>query len=351
MTLATLTLKELYRPHTRLKNFTERDVADLRQSLLTAKRFVLDDEMSSFLADLSITPFIANLARRAEVMDVLRHNARLPHPKIWIELNGRAFRARLLELSQDYQNTDHSVQPHEVPKVWGYLLEEYPDRPTIIVMREFVDLDGEIATLPMEWCYSVADEPLPWPNPDTLSGALGTGILSYICPYTAMRFERGIPNRHKVVCNVGSKSFITHKLAVETGGALRYVLAFLSTFNDLPVKREVVHPTKSFLARGTFHKFLEHTVVKLNVPQCVERTHLARRLVVAVRKRAHQVRGHWRVLSMPEESCEHIWAILDEKHQQCSICHIRRVWIINHQRGDEKLGFVTHDYNVSKRRK
>jgi hypothetical protein len=49
---------------------------------------------------------------------------------------------------------------------------------------------------------------------------------------------------------------------------------------------------------------------------------------VVARRRAHQVRGHWR---------------RDWRHEG------QRIWIKEHQRGDASLGFVTHDYHVEHR--
>jgi hypothetical protein len=52
---------------------------------------------------------------------------------------------------------------------------------------------------------------------------------------------------------------------------------------------------------------------------------VARSIIARARRRAHQVRGHWR---------------RDWRHEG------NRIWIKEHQRGDASLGFVTHDYTV-----
>ena len=54
---------------------------------------------------------------------------------------------------------------------------------------------------------------------------------------------------------------------------------------------------------------------------------LARKAVTMMRRRAHQVRGHWRD---------------DWRHPG------QKIWVKEHQRGDASLGFVLHDYTVEK---
>lgn len=67
-------------------------------------------------------------------------------------------------------------------------------------------------------------------------------------------------------------------------------------------------------------------------------------------RRAHEVRGHWRHwLSvdrcLPYET--HVWEGEDLK-QECARCKARRSWIDKHVRGDAALGWVNHDYQVTK---
>jgi hypothetical protein len=57
------------------------------------------------------------------------------------------------------------------------------------------------------------------------------------------------------------------------------------------------------------------------------------------------VRGHWRKhwQHPPNPLCAHVWTAQGE----CERCHGQRFWIPEHPRGDERLGFVTHDYAVT----
>ena len=67
---------------------------------------------------------------------------------------------------------------------------------------------------------------------------------------------------------------------------------------------------------------------------------------IALRQRAHQVRGHrrrdWR--NPLDKLCEHDF----DDHMVCRRCHGHQIWIAEHQRGDASVGFVTHDYEIHK---
>jgi hypothetical protein len=105
---------------------------------------------------------------------------------------------------------------------------------------------------------------------------------------------------------------------------MRYMWALLSTINTLPVSNKFVAASKGYVAKGRYRRFVDHSVVTLNVPETRYRRIAAHAIAVA-RRRAHEVRGHWRK---------------DWRHPG------ERLWIAEHQRGDASLGFVTHDYEV-----
>ena len=51
------------------------------------------------------------------------------------------------------------------------------------------------------------------------------------------------------------------------GIPLRDLWALLATINDLPVRIENVEPSRGYVARGAYKKFLKHSVVHLTVPE------------------------------------------------------------------------------------
>jgi len=357
-TLADLVVRDLYRPKSHLKDMMKRPVVEMRQAIIAARKFVLDDAMSSFLSDLSVTPFDANKHRLAELADSMRHGARIPYPRTWIEWNGQTFRSRMIELGHDKDIVgDDMGNPDDVPPRWGFLLEEHPQIPTAIMVWEFAEATDDspfsVFATPWVWVYQTVDEPLPW-KADIQNGMFGHGVTNHYSEQVGIIFDEPIKEKFKVTVrnkrtqNIRAE-FITHKLVIEMAGVLRYLWAFLSTMNDVPTILSTVRPDKGYVARGAYRKFLEHTTIRLNVPMTVDKIRLAKKLVAAVRRRAHQVRGHWRVLVHGDALCEigmHDWKVDDAKHNHCLSCAAKRVWIDEHQRGDASLGFVTHQYSI-----
>jgi hypothetical protein len=63
-----------------------------------------------------------------------------------------------------------------------------------------------------------------------------------------------------------------------------------------------------------------------------------------LRRRAHQVRGHWRDNWRRPLSklCEHEF----DADMVCTRCRGHKIWVSEHHRGDAGLGTVIHDYAV-----
>lgn len=172
---------------------------------------------------------------------------------------------------------------------------------------------------------------------------LATGMVGYrservgLLPWTGFRDHRAEDG--------GTRQLL--KAVHEQVGELRYVWAFLATINEIPVTRSEVRQSKGFVARGAYRKFMDHTIIRLTVPHERFRA-LARKIIAHARRRAHQVRGHWRKdWHYPgSESCAHEWMLSDVDHKYCRLCPRREIFVHEHQRGDSSLGFVTADYQV-----
>src|SRR5215471_3376755 len=108
--------------------YTFHNRIELRKRLYTARRFVLDDSMSAFLADVSCVAFktkTTNLRKRA--IEAMRTGARLPHKYTWIEYNLRTMHERL-KIYNHINKLD--APPEELPKIEGWLLEQHPQLET-----------------------------------------------------------------------------------------------------------------------------------------------------------------------------------------------------------------------------
>ena len=143
--------------------------------------------------------------------------------------------------------------------------------------------------------------------------------------------------------SLDAASVATLQNAITPAMSLATLWGLLATLNDLPVTIENVIPSRGYVARGSYKKFLEHSTVSLTVPETKWRT-LAARTAALTRRRAHQVRGFWRAdWRRPlSASCEHEF----DDAMVCRRCGGHKIWIHEHQRGNASLGFVVHDYEV-----
>jgi hypothetical protein len=360
-------IRETLRPDTILKRGLSRNMAELRATLHSARKFVLDESMSAFMADLASVPFAAvTPERRPDIMESLRHGARLPHQTTWIEYDTLAFRRRLIEVSPS--GMDPQGKPlgaDDLPWKLGWLFERHPKVPDAVSMQEFVicgdDGPTPLAPMALPWrcVWNTVDENVPWVC-DNLSAMLAHGLTGFASPFMGVVHDGPNPRMpadeqwHRMIVS-GERTWISHYLMVEYAGALRYALAFLATLNDIPVSEATVRPSKGYVARGRYRKFVDHTVLSLNVPQRTDTAKVARRLIALARRRAHGVRGHWRLYrrgaTLCPEGVPHVWDAADlAGHSRCHNCDAWRTWIEEHQRGDASLGIVTHDYAVTHRR-
>lgn len=342
---------------------------EYRQKLHSARKFVLSENMSSYLADITCAPF-ANLAkhqtgmvqeankRAMEILDTARRLARAPHAVTWIEYDCVARRRRSREeygyfvqsSSGQFTEKDEDI----VPRV-GWLVEQHPNFLSTFKFTEFCEVDdGKGNPGAVVFPYSTMwttddDQPLPWKklppikiaDKEVPHSVIVSGISAY-------------QSEHVGLCgNAFSKDLTPEEftgIILESMGEARAMFCFLAMLNDIPVKIEGVRPSKGFIARGNYRRFMEHSIIHLQIPGNRSAKTLAARAFAMLRRRAHEVRGHWRQhWKFPErEACEHAWENLDEQTLACKSCLGRRVWISPHIRGDTSLGFVTHSYSVEK---
>lgn len=333
----------------------------MRALLVSARRFMLDDAMSAFMTELSFAGFVNKLApseasisprilrHRTVLAENLRVSARLPHQVMWVEYNLQAALHRINEIYARYSNADRASETL-APKREGWLLRRYKEDESVHLMifagDDRPDKYGFTEwTFPVSFCWSTDDSPAPWPSILTVDeGArsdaeIALGIFGYHSPAITVCASELLEPWSRY-----TKETTVQSLLSEWVGTVRRVWALLAAINDIPVTRTQVRQTKGFVARGSYRRFLDHTIITLHVPQ-KRQTTLARQLIALARRRAHQVRGHWREdwRNPGNRTCVHQW----QTDQTCALCRAHRLWIHEHQRGDASLGFVTHDYKVT----
>src|SRR4249919_3167397 len=109
-----------------------RSNADIRHALESTRRFMLDDRMSAFMADLANESFIpAGVAGDpvplcSRLADSLRVSSRLPHANIWIEYPLRPFQHRAYEVRKGYFQPHAPPVDKELPAREGWLIQQHP---------------------------------------------------------------------------------------------------------------------------------------------------------------------------------------------------------------------------------
>jgi hypothetical protein len=342
----------------------------MRNKLREARRYVLDEGMSRFLADLATASFTnkANAAVCASLCDQMRISARLPHRLMWVEYNLKEQIKRLNEIRAMQveravplvfdKNTWNQpfIDPEQVPQTEGWLLEQHPGIETAFRLHLFNGADKEqldgytYYTFPLCYAWTVDDNPLPWrtvidPQPREIGALMRaasetyTGVLGYLTD------KVGIVKTELLKPADKYPEDALQLLIQDWTGIMRRVWAFLATMTDIPTLRREVKASKGFMGKREYHKFLDHNVLTLHVPSKLTTIKLARNLVAKARRKAHNVSGHWRLdwHHPGSPNCHHEWG----EDKICKLCGAHRMWIHEHVRGDATLGFVSHDYNVT----
>lgn len=368
-------MDEVYRMACRNKpNPGWKDNVTIRRALEKAKRFVVDEPMAGFMAELSNAAFIkavetkptripgyikaeaANpLAHR--IADSIRVQARLPYEAIWIEYPLRAYQKRAHEIRGD---VDLSIDPDEIPWREGWLIQQHPNIDTAYLLHIWTQAapgedspDGyDLWTFPFAFGWTADDSPLPWWKSVVMRGkTTGSSLIVGIEGY-----DRENVNcvRSPLIHDPSTEPKMLYgynSLLNEWGGVVRRVWALLATINDIPTTIGTVRQTKGFLARGRIRKFLDHSTITLNIPARKDTKVLARQLIAIAHRRRHPVRAHWRDdwRHPPDPRCQHLYEIIDDAADriECSRCGGRQTYIHRHERGDATLGWVGHSYNIT----
>lgn len=336
--------------------------AEWRAALQRAKKFVLDDAMSTFLGELGTRAFldtgrvfsdrddvpaviVQSPHRRNRKADHLRMGARLPSEVVWIEYNLRKCQERSNEL------LGRPVDLMLMPEREGWLIMQHPHLPTAYIAQVVAHdprniEDGlNLWTFPVALAWTVDDETiLPWRSIPFAAGSsspseVSTGLVGYKTDRAGYVFSPLLetPDRSKAVST----------LLREWSGVQRRMWALLATITDLPVEITEVRAAKGFVAKGSYRKFLDHRTITITVPKR-KHTKIIRDALAMAHRRGGPVISHWRKdwRNPLSPLCDHDYGA-DEKHMFCTKCHGRKIWIAEHVRGDTSRGFVTHDFLVT----
>ena len=319
----------------------------LATHIAQARKFVLDESMSAFMADLSYVSLNAcrTVAKRQHLVESMRKLARLPHAITWLEFDKQAHRRRVKE----FYHPDIIAEPDSVPDRSGWLLMQHPQVETAFMALHCTshswDQGNRRTAIPnsshFAYAWTSDDSVPPWPrdplfhldhdaridDTDRLTRATPAGILTGVLEYrTECLSIIPAPHFNNEKREEFAKAAGRHFNPLgELAHDARYLWSLLATINDLPTTIRTVKPDRGYISRGQYKKFSEHKIISLTVPQKRYAT-VAKRAIAIARRRGHNVRGHWRI---------NRWHAGE------------RIWIREHTRGDTSLGYILHDYSVT----
>ena len=375
---------ETYQVPSFFPTVSKRSMSDLRAAMHQSRKFKLNDAMSAFLADLSCRPFHGLINdKKLGLLDSMRHSARLPFPKTWVEYNNHAFRIRLMDVAENTCDVWNAPLERDMSKVFktiGWLFEEDPIDPNIIHMSYFLEEMNRIITPPFTFVYNTIDQDFPDRlKADPLAGSFAHGLMGHYtgrvgvimtidtppgewidvvedetADVATARIEGLISEEAREGASefrqhqrVGD--FKVHRLVPEFGGVVRYAMAFLSTLTESPTTISEVRPSRGYMAKGNYKQFMSHHVLKLNLPKNRDLKLLANKVLKLSRIGGHEVMAHWRTYDQGRgfvcSRTDHIWP--DGEKSKCTKCNAMRTWIVLPRgRGDWSIQCKTKTYEI-----
>jgi hypothetical protein len=126
-------------------------------------------------------------------------------------------------------------------------------------------------------------------------------------------------------------------------GLARVACWALALINEVPLTMLPARPPGQMRAPGGWRPFITNRVVEINLAGRGVRRQIREAIHEATsRRRAHLVRGHWRV-SLAADAPSDRWTWRWSMRHRRAAWHL---WITEHQRGDASLGWVDHAYEV-----
>lgn len=303
---------------------------DMRATLRKAQKFVLDAASSAKISDFSLAI--------AEDLDGARQAARPPYPVTWIEFDNlaRFNRATELNIKRTINPAFNKGDQSPIPRV-GWLIERHPTQHSAYKLSHVGDLSGDkVFVTPWSWIWDVEGGPSPWEVINVGEDGWSDDLVSH--------YHFGVnPQVSKTTTWFGwsygtprGATQLDERLASEFAGELRNAWGLLVALGALPsVDHAVVRienpnepaPPVTIVKDKPVQPFVIRQVT-LRIPRLRDINKVVTRCIEGARKRRHGVRGHWR------------------HYRNADGDVVRKVWIQDHERGDESLGRVEHSYRV-----
>ena len=350
-----------------------------REDMKAAHRFVLDDDFVRYATEVSSTTSPEKLLARLQY-------ATLPYQVTWIECN---LLVKVRTMRAIHQMDDRHFDYNTVGRRIGYLLHRLNDTDAVcqIVCQTLDDRDITAAmssyyfsltehdwgphfganiagTVPLTephllhagraslWGYTAAGEPGML---DSVRELQRLGMPRFLQRHGEIgysRLYRGIAALFHDQRERETIKAMMNREITEFTGTLRWVVCVLGMLNEVPLDVRHVKPDGQIRVGLTGRRpMLDYHRLTLRLPKTKPLQFIERKFRQATRRRAHEVRAHWRtyVHEVHCKSDEHQWEYdYDNGYRLCGVCNAYGRLIHEHVRGDPSLGWVDKEYVVKR---
>jgi hypothetical protein len=293
------------------------DARELRERIRKARHFRLDARASTYVAEASMAI--------ADHLDEARELSRAPFPLTWVQIDNVARLKRVEELGVRLSPRANGEVEGEPCTHIGWLIERHQTQLSAHRASYFTEMDQGVFLAPMAFMWDCEGKPSPWPVAN-MSRDLGVPSADFLlgmrgATCSAVWAGQGWSDPRRTSDFWGA-------LAWEFAGELRHIFGFLVTITHVPIEEsetirldgDISQPPPVVKGKPVFK--LEHRDIVIKLPRHRDITKTITRVCEGMRKKRHDVRGHWRHFYNADGSIR------------------RRTWIKNHERGDESLGRI-----------
>lgn len=300
------------------------DAYALRDKIRKAKHFRVDAKGSAYIAEASLAI--------ASHLDEARELARAPYPTMWVEIDNIARLERMRALGLGLTARAKGLEDGGAVSAIGWLIERHPQQLSAHRATYFTHANFGCFMAPCAFTWDCEGRECPWP-------AGGQVRLRHMPEADFLLGMNGAKCGSVWAtggwCSPMRAGDVGYALLKEFAGELRHIFGFLTTIGHVPTEeREIIRVDGDVsqpppVVKGKPVFALVHHDIIIKLPKHRDIAKIVTRVCEGMRKRRHEVRGHWRHFYNADGSIR------------------RRVWIKEHERGDALLGRVHHDYRVA----
>lgn len=394
-----------YHPEQRIDNPFEdaggqrRFALQIRAALISARRFILDEEVVRAATKLGV--------QHPDILLAMLPRGRLPFSKIWIEWDQRiALDEAEIPIAEDGPPSvgvfvEELSGPGEYPlyriSEMGFDFDSEPPRATVNATSVVYSLDIPILDR-MPSLYGERSSLVRMTSSHNLNKDLiDSCLLGATYAGSGFRYALPAPNvqavdvegedddregmvSHRIELCRKLVSYASHVFSpfwpsystmmgsrrtslavyergvaqsiVGSSGTWRFIVTVLALIQSRDYTSQAQPPRNPAKRRFVGNKvvpYLQHVRISLKLPRQVVLREMIASTREALPRARHEVEGHWKVSHKGDSNCDHVDVSETPTRYRCALCRRARWFQSAHMRGSSKVGFVKKDRVVERR--